>query len=213
MNPPDTQSPSLPHSGLPLVLASASPRRRQLLRGIGIPIEVFPVGAEETPLPGEDGPRSALRLAREKAQIAAAARPRQAILAADTVVLIESQILGKPRTIDEAREMLGLLSGRWHRVVTGVALRLPSGAILSESSATEVRFSPLSAQEIEAYIATPEPYDKAGAYAIQGVAGWFIEEIRGSASNVIGLPLEVVRRLLLRAGLPGPSLTPLPDPK
>lgn len=211
MNPPKAHSPSHVLLGLPLVLASVSPRRRQLLRGIGIPIEVYPVDADETPLPGEDGPRAALRLAREKARLAAEARPQQAILAADTVVLIENQILGKPRTIDEAREMLGLLSGRWHRVVTGVALRIPSGEIQSESSATEVRFAPLSAQEIEAYIATPEPYDKAGAYAIQGVAGWFVEEIRGSASNVIGLPLEVVRRLMLRAGLPGPSLTPLPD--
>ncbi len=189
-----------------LVLASASPRRRDLLETAGFTVEVLPVHLDESPRDGEDGTALALRLACAKAAAGAALRPGRVVLGADTVVLADGVALGKPADRDEARRMLETLSGRWHRVVTGVAVVAADGTLRRAAAGTEVRFADLSAEEIARYVAGPEPYDKAGGYALQGAAGWFVEEVRGSVSNVVGLPLEKVRPLLAKAGWPLPAL-------
>ncbi len=193
---------------LTLVLASASPRRLELLRTTGLAVEVHPVDVDETPLQGEAGAATALRLARLKAAAAAVRFPGRAVLAADTVVVADGVTLGKPAGPAEARAMLARLSGRWHEVVTGVALVVPGGRELSEAATTRVLFAALDDGEIDAYAAGHEPLDKAGAYALQGAAGWFVEALEGSASNVIGLPLATVRRLFRAGGLPAPPLDP-----
>ncbi len=198
--------PAAPH----LVLASASPRRRDLLRAVGFEPLVRPPEVDETPLAGEDPRRFVTRLARAKAGAVLPAAGNLPVLAADTAVVLGGTILGKPADRDEAREMLAALSGRWHRVLTGVALAPPGGPMLGGLASTAVRFAELDPREIEAYLAGSEPWDKAGAYAIQGAAGWFVAEVRGSASNVIGLPLGLVRSLWSRAGLPRPTLRGLP---
>ncbi|MBP7148455.1 MAG: septum formation protein Maf [Acidobacteria bacterium] len=190
----------------PLVLASASPRRRELLEALGLEIDIEPVGLDEARRPGEPPEDLALRLAREKAIAAAARRPARDVLAADTIVLAGNDVLGKPAGPEDAARMLRALSGRWHAVITGVALVTAAGQLLDGSARSEVRFAELEAGEIAGYVAGAEPYDKAGAYAVQGIAAWFVEEVRGSVSNVVGLPLEVVRRLFRRAGLPLPPL-------
>ncbi len=192
--------------GPPLVLASASPRRVELLRATGLTVDVHPVEIDETPLEGEPGAATALRLARLKAAAAAARLPGRAVLGADTVVVADGLTLGKPSGPAEARAMLARLSGRWHEVVTGVALIVPGGRELFEAATTRVLFAALDAAEIDAYAAGPEPLDKAGAYAVQGAAAWFVEALEGSASNVIGLPLATVRRLFRSGGLPAPPL-------
>ncbi len=190
----------------PIVLASASPRRRDLLASVGFRVRVQPVTLDETALPGESGVALSRRLARKKAFAAAVRSPRAVVLGADTVVLVRGRTLGKPRSAAEARTMLTRLSGRWHDVVTSVALVIPGGRRRTASARTRVRFARLTAAEIRRYALGAEPRDKAGAYALQGAAAWFIAEIRGSASNVIGLPLETVRSLMLQAGLPAPAL-------
>lgn len=195
---------------LTMILASASPRRRELLEMIGLPVEVRAVNIDEQTLAGESGTQAVLRLARAKAMRASELFPGRVILAADTSVLIDDAILGKPESRKDAQRMLELLSGRWHEVVSGLGL-IDSDGVFSEAlSSTKVRFADLSAKEISTYLASDEPYDKAGAYAIQGAAGWFVTEIRGSVTNVIGLPFEQLRALCLRAGLPLPSLGALP---
>ncbi len=188
-----------------LILASASPRRRELLEMIGLPFEVRPVNIDEKTLAGESGAQAVLRLARTKAMRASELFPGRVILAADTSVLVDDTILGKPESRQDARRMLEMLSGRWHEVASGLSLIDREGVLSEALSSTKVRFADLSAKEISAYLTSDEPYDKAGAYAIQGAAGWFVEEIRGSVSNVIGLPYEQLRTLCLRAGLPLPS--------
>jgi septum formation protein len=195
-------------TGTGIVLASASPRRRALLEGVGLPIRVHAVDVDESPREGEPARDLAVRLAVAKAEAVAARFPGRPVLGADTVVVTDGKALGKPGSVDEARSMLRLLSGRWHEVVTGVALVLPGGTTLVDHAVTRVRFASLEAWEIDAYAAGAEPHDKAGAYALQGAAGWFIEEVRGSVSNVVGLPLEKVRALFRAAGLDGPSLDP-----
>ncbi len=180
-----------------LVLASASPRRRRLLTGLGLDFEVRPVEADESPLPGE-GPREmVVRLARLKA--ATAADPGGAgelILAADTVVVLDGELLGKPADPDDAARMLGRLAGRVHQVLTGVAVLDPG---LREEAygveTSEVRIARLSPAEIDWYVATGEPLDKAGAYAIQGLGALFVETVAGNYTNVVGLPLPLTRRL------------------
>jgi septum formation protein len=192
-----------------LLLASASPRRRALLASLGLAVEALAVDVDERPLPGEEAAGTALRLAHAKALAARGAAAGRAVLAADTIVSIEGTQLGKPRDPGEARAMLRQLSGRWHDVLTGVALALPDGRVLEALARTAVRFAALDDEEIERYAAGAEPYDKAGGYALQGTAAWFVEEVRGSVTNVVGLPLEQVRRLFRQAGLP---LPPLRDP-
>jgi septum formation protein len=175
-----------------LILASSSPRRAEILANAGLPFSVLSSAVDESPLPGEKPEALVLRLANAKAELAAARTVGPAaIIAADTVVLINGSILGKPRSADEARQMLQQLSGRTHSVLTGVALvRLPDNERRQFIEATRVDFRPISEEELAAYLATEEPYDKAGAYAIQGLAGRFIPRIEGCYFNVVGLPLS-----------------------
>lgn len=182
------------------VLASASPRRRELLGLLGLVFDVVPADIDETPLPGEHPVAYTLRLAGEKAQAIARKRPDDVILAADTTVVADDQILGKPESADDAHRMLRLLQGRAHTVVTGVAL-FADGQLTTHAEQTAVTFAPLNDETIGRYIATGEPMDKAGAYGIQGYAAQFILRIEGDYSNVVGLPLARVRTLLLQAGL------------
>ena len=181
---------------LGLVLASASPRRQELLRNAGIAFEVQPANIPENPLPGEIPRVFAERLAREKAQAVAVLRPQDCMLGADTIVVIDDQILGKPRDPADAARMLRQLSGRTHQVITGVCLHANGQSAVS-SETTSVTMCGISAQEIADYIATGEPMDKAGAYAIQGIASRWIPRIEGDYSNVVGLPVALVYRMLL----------------
>jgi len=178
-----------------LVLASASPRRQELLRAAGIAFEVQPADIVETPLAGEAPQACAERLAREKALAVARLRPRELVLGADTIVVVDNQILGKPADHADAARMLRLLSGREHQVITGVAL-VVSGQWSVASETTSVTMAKISEQEITDYVATGEPMDKAGAYAIQGIASRWIPRIEGDYSNVVGLPVALVYRML-----------------
>ena len=177
----------------PLVLASASPRRSELLRAAGIEFTVRVAAIDETVLPGESPGDYVRRLAGEKAQ--AVARAGEMVLGADTTVVIGGEIAGKPVDAEDARRMLKLLSGQWHEVLTGVSL-IRSGQIISEVAVTRVKFSELTEAEIDWYVSTGEPMDKAGAYGIQGYASRFVEGIEGNYSNVVGLPVQVVYRLM-----------------
>src|ERR1017187_9239717 len=181
-----------------LVLASASPRRQELLRNTNIPFEVQPAHINEDPLPGENAKDCAERLAREKALTIAQKRPKDAVLGADTVVVIDYQILHKPVDAADAIRMLRLLSGRTHQVITGVCL-VANGPFSVGSETTSVTMSEISEKEILDYVATGEPMDKAGAYAIQGIASRWIPRIKGDYSNVVGLPVALVYRMLRQA--------------
>lgn len=185
-----------------LILASASPRRAEILHNAGYAFAVVSSAIDETPIPGEAAEVMVQRLADAKAELVAARSVGPAIvIAADTTVIIGTQILGKPRTTEDARQMLRSLSGVTHSVVTGVSLvRLPDGERRSFVEATRVQFSPLSAEDIEDYVATGEPFDKAGGYAIQGRAGRFIPRIEGCYFNVVGLPLARLARELAELG-------------
>src|ERR1022692_4314092 len=184
-----------------LILASASPRRRELLTQAGFSFVVHPAHIQEDPHPDEDPIAYVVRLAREKAQAvfgrlqAGAGTAGLAVLGADTTVTLDNHILGKPEDAADAARMLRLLSGRTHRVITGVALVTATSAEVA-AEVTAVRFLTLSDEEIEAYIATGEPMDKAGAYAIQGRAARWIPRIEGCYFNVVGLPIALVSTLL-----------------
>lgn len=186
-----------------LVLASASPRRAELLRQMGVHFEQIPVDIDERQQPGEPAEDYVARLAREKS---AAAQGRleadRPVLAADTCVVLDDQLLGKPTDHFDGLAMLARLSGREHRVLTAVCIRL-GGRFEETLSDTAVRFVNLSRQQCESYLATPEPWDKAGAYGIQGLAGAFVESIQGSYSGVVGLPMAQTWRLLQEMGVPG----------
>ncbi len=182
-----------------LILASQSPRRRELLSLTGIPFEVDAPEVDETCTLGARD--AVLELSRRKALAAAARHPGKVILASDTLVAVDDVPLGKPADEADAFRMLRSLSGRWHQVYTGVCVISAAGDVYAEVDATDVRFGPMSDEAIRAYIATGEPMDKAGAYALQGIAGLWIEEIRGSHTNVIGLPLTLTRKLLENCGL------------
>jgi septum formation protein len=183
-----------------LVLASASPRRQELLHAAGIAFEVQPANVPEERLPGENAKTYAERLACEKALTIARLRPNDIVLGADTVVVIDEQVLGKPADAADAMRMLKLLSGREHRVITGVCLAL-GGKVRVASEATLVTMSELSEEQICSYVATGEPMDKAGAYAIQGIASRWIPRIEGDYSNVVGLPVALVYRMLRELGV------------
>jgi len=186
-----------------LVLGSASPRRAALLREMGVPFTVCVSDVPETPLPGETPAAFAGRAARDKGGAVARLRPTAWVLAADTVVAVDAQILGKPRDDADARRMLRLLANRRHEVLTGVALFAPNGVCADAVVvSTAVTFRALSDDEIAAYVASGEPADKAGAYAIQGGAAGFVRAVEGSYSNVVGLPVDEVRALLARHGVP-----------
>jgi septum formation protein len=180
-----------------LILASASPRRRELLAQAGFAFEVRPAHVNEDPKPGEDAIAYVTRLAREKAQAVfdAVGDADAVVLGADTTVEVDGQILAKPEDAADAARMLRLLSGRTHRVMTGVAL-VTRGRTEVAAEVTGVRFVTLSDAEIEAYVATGEPMDKAGAYAIQGRAGRWIPRVEGCYFNVVGLPLALVTTML-----------------
>ena len=180
---------------MPLILASASPRRSELLRNAGIPFTVEPAHVPEQPLPDEPPLQYAQRLARDKARAVFAKHSDNVVLGADTVVVVDEHLLEKPRDEQDAVRMLRLLAGCTHNVITGVCVIAP-GFEQTEAEVTEVRFSPLSEQEIAGYIATGEPMDKAGAYAIQGMASRWVERIDGCYFNVVGLPLPRVYRML-----------------
>ncbi len=195
-----------PEGQTSLVLASASPRRRDLLGQLGLRFTVAAADLDETPRPDEPPEAYVLRLAREKAQAVAGRFPGTWVLAADTTVVLGRELLGKPRDEAEAREMLTRLSGRTHEVHTGVALAGRADEALVVR--TRVTFRTLSAGEIAWYAGTGEPLDKAGAYAIQGKGGFLVAAIEGSPTNVIGLPLGETLALLTRAGVPLAWSTP-----
>jgi septum formation protein len=184
-----------------LVLASASPRRLALLEQIGLkPDRVVAVDIDETPLPGETPRAHALRLAREKAEAGALMEPAALVLGADTVVGLGRRIMPKAESDQDVRECLRLLSGRTHRVYTGIALRRPDGKTVTRVSEAQVDFKRLEAHEIEAYVSAGEGRGKAGGYAIQGLAGKFVMFLQGSYSAVVGLPLYETAALLEGAG-------------
>src|SRR6267143_3949698 len=183
-----------------LVLASASPRRQELLRSAGITFVVQPADIPEDPLPGEAAKDCAERLAREKALAVARQRPQDIVLGADTVVVVDGQLLGKPSDAADAARMLRMLSGRAHQVITGVCL-VVGGKPSVASETTLVTVSEIADKEIADYVASGEPMDKAGAYAIQGIASRWIPRIEGDYSNVVGLPVALVWRMLRQAGV------------
>jgi septum formation protein len=191
-----------------LVLASASPRRQELLRNAGILFTVQPADIDETPLNGESPAACVERLAREKAVAVWRTRPSDLVLGADTTVVVNGTMLAKPADAEDAARMLRLLSGRTHQVITGVylvgppteddqqKLRTENWELRTASETTLVTFTKLSDTDIREYIATNEPMDKAGAYAIQGIASRWIPRIEGDYSNVVGLPVAMVYRML-----------------
>jgi septum formation protein len=198
-----SEETTLPRTPVPaIVLASGSPRRRQLLAEAGVQFEIVESGVDELMREAEAGRDFALRMACEKALAVSLRRPRALVLGADTVVEINAEILGKPQDPEEARSMLCKLSGRVHRVYTGFALARGGRVAESAGVLSEVRFRELSDAEIDRYIATDEPYDKAGGYAVQGEAGNFIAAVQGSIANVMGLPIDEVLHALRRHGLP-----------
>jgi nucleoside triphosphate pyrophosphatase len=201
-------------AGSALILASASPRRAELLTAAGIPFEVRPAHIDERVRPGEDARTYARRVALEKARVVADQASGRPVLAADTVVVLDNQILGKPANDEDAKRMLHLLSGRKHEVLTAVALisgkdtggdfRTQTGKshpVALRVEVTAVEFATLSKAEIDWYVATGEPADKAGAYAIQGLAARFVSQIDGSYSNVVGLPVALVYAMCTQAGI------------
>ncbi len=181
-----------------LILASGSPRRRELLRAAGYEFEVVESGVDEAERPGESAEALAARVAREKALHVAARQSEDAlVLGADTVVAVEGELLAKPADAADAARMLRLLSGRTHQVFTAICLARAPRRVLAEAiERTLVTFRELSAAEIEDYIASGEPFDKAGGYGIQGGAAQFVSGVEGSYSNVVGLPMERVTELL-----------------
>jgi len=190
-----------------LVLASASPRRVEILTSLGVPFDVMPTDVSEELREGEPGREAASRLAAEKAAAAAARRPGDWVLAADTLVLLDNAILGKPQDDADAHAMLRRLSGRDHVVVTAVRLRRGADAGCESVAESRVVIAPLDEDEIRWYVSTGEPRDKAGAYAVQGLGARFVESVEGSYSNVMGLPARSVYRLLREA--PDPALARL----
>lgn len=179
-----------------LVLASASPRRKELLDAAGIACDVRPVDVDETRLPDEPADEYVRRVAALKADRAAALWPDDTVLAADTAVRVGTDVLGKPRSAADAVAMLEALAGRAHEVLTGVAIRWPGGGARDFVERTAVTFRPLSPEDIAWYVATREPMDKAGAYAIQGLGSRFATRIEGSYANVVGLPVASVADVL-----------------
>ncbi|MEW6184963.1 MAG: Maf family protein [Thermodesulfobacteriota bacterium] len=184
-------------SAFTLVLASGSPRRRALLKDLGLRLKVVPTEMEEIPRRGEDPVAFAKRMAREKAERVSLSYPDLWVLGADTIVVLDGKILGKPRDGQEAGKFLRFLSGKTHQVVSGFCLRhWNNKQALCRSVSTQVTFKALTAGEIDWYVKTAEPLDKAGAYAIQGRGAFCVRKIRGSYTNVVGLPLAEVLEVL-----------------
>lgn len=198
MNP----SAIAPRAGVPLVLASRSPRRRAVLEQLGLRFDVVrpPEGVERPWRETEAPDAYAHELASAKARAVASGHPTELVLAADTIVVLDGHVLGKPQGPAEARAMLGRLAGREHVVHTGLSVVAPGGAEASGVEATGVVVRPLSKDEIEAYVATGEPLDKAGAYGIQGMGAAMVEAVRGCYFNVMGLPVARLLALLRELG-------------
>ncbi len=178
-----------------LVLASASPRRREILERLGFEFEIVPAKVEEDAVSWDDPVRSVKLLAELKGVEALSVKPRKKIVAADTVVVCDGRRLGKPNSTEEATSMLQLLSGNAHEVITGLALLVPPNRRIIEAERTRVFFRDLDPEEINRYVDTGEPFDKAGAYAIQGYASAFVERIAGCYFNVVGLPVALLFRM------------------
>lgn len=188
-----------------LILASASPRRRRFLEGLGLDFQIKAADVDESPAPGELPEEFVLRIAAAKEEAIGVMAPDAWVLGADTVVVLDNGILGKPRDEDDARAMLLRLSGRQHEVWTGFSLsRKSSGDSVRRAVRTEVRFVSLTGDLCRAYVKTGEPLDKAGSYGIQGMGGFLVESITGSYSNVVGLPLSEVVMEMLRLGVIAP---------
>lgn len=185
-----------------IILASNSPRRRDLLRQIGVDFTVDPADVDESALPNEQPETHAIRLALEKARVVAARAGSGIVIAADTIVVLDNKILGKPADARDAERMLQMLSGRMHSVITGLAVMdAATGETLTRASVTRVWFRSLGSREIAAYVATGEPIDKAGAYGIQERGALLVERIDGCYTNVVGLPLSLLGELLRSFGV------------
>ena len=178
-----------------LVLASGSPRRAEILERAGWPHEIIVAGIDETLFPNEEAAAYVQRLARSKAEAVASRLSAGLVLGADTTVIVANQILGQPVDEADARRMLNLLNAKWHEVLTGVAVVRVGGETRVAYETTRVRFAEMSEREVDWYIATGEPFGKAGAYGIQGKASLFIEEIEGDYFNIMGLPIRLVYEL------------------
>ena len=192
----------MPNTAIPIILASNSPRRKELLRQVGVSFTVDPADVDERPLPGERPEDYAVRVALDKARVAAARSKNGVIIAADTIVVVDDTILGKPADRNDAERMLTVLSNRVHRVITGLAvIDAASGKTMTNSAVTSVWFRDLSQQEIQSYLAGGEPLDKAGAYGIQGKGALLVKKIEGCYFNVVGLPLSLMGELLRKFGI------------
>lgn len=184
-----------------IILASASPRRAELLKQIGVDFELAPSQIAELPHPDEAPPDYITRIARAKVIAVACKRDAGLIIGADTVVVLDGRVMGKPENAEEAEQMLRQLSGKWHAVITGVALYdAATRHEVADYEKTLVKFARLSEHEIDWYVSTGEPMDKAGAYGIQGFGALFVQEIAGNYYNVVGLPIPLVYRLAHRLG-------------
>jgi septum formation protein len=184
------------------ILASSSPRRRELLASVGLQFDVIPSDIPERRGEAETPEEYVARLSREKARAVAEKHPSRWVIAADTTVALGDQVLEKPVDAEDARRMLAAIAGQTHVVYTGVTLkRIEPQYIDTHVATSEVRMLPLTARDIASYVATGEPLDKAGAYAAQGVGGMFIDSIHGSYTNVVGLPLALLFQMLLKAGI------------
>jgi septum formation protein len=182
-----------------IILASESPRRKELLEGLGLVFDIIPSRIEEKSVDNEQPVTHARRLSREKALAVSDKNPDATVIGADTIVIIDGLLLGKPENALHAKEMLGKLSGRAHRVITGFTVARGEAVLINAAVESTVLFKEISEEELDWYTRTPEPYDKAGAYAVQGIGAFFIREIRGSYTNVIGLPLSEVVDFLRRS--------------
>ncbi|HWR73642.1 MAG TPA: nucleoside triphosphate pyrophosphatase [Nitrospirota bacterium] len=184
------------------ILASQSPRRSELLRQIGLSFTIDPADVDETVLSGESPEAYAVRVALEKARVASKRAGKGIVIAADTIVVLNGTILGKPADSRDAERMLDMLSGKMHRVITGLVLRdVAAGKTVTRAAVTKVWFKSLSREEIRSYAATGEPLDKAGAYAIQEKGALLVEKVEGCYFNVVGLPLSLLGALLKELGV------------
>lgn len=194
-----------------LILASESPRRHVLLRTLGLKFKVVVSQVEEVPFTDGDPSRYALEMAEAKARAVSSIYPRNWVLAADTIVIIGCKVLGKPKSEEEAVAMLRRLSGRWHEVVSAFCLlHQEGGAECRRAVQSAVKIKRLSDAEIRSYVATGEPMDKAGAYAVQGLGAFMIEKIKGSYTNVVGLPLSELVEAMQSLGIIRPWMAPGP---
>ncbi len=187
-----------------LILASRSPRRSELLRSLGLEFEVSPSHVEENTDPRESPEQNALNIARDKAREVARQNPGCYVLGADTMVVLDKEIIGQPADGEDAFRILAQLAGKQHRVITGVVLISPEEKEYQTAAVSTVTIKAISSDAIRSYIATGEPLDKAGAYAIQGEGSCLVESWEGSYSNIVGLPLEALTDLLKQAGFPLP---------